>query len=446
MNLYFLFILLFFMNCGEFSSDTARDLPGETYPSFTEDGAWCWFSDPRAVYFEGRFKRTYCGWIDSGGNVMIGFFDHETRIIETDTIHAALEVDDHDNPSLFFESDGTIQVYYTRHSANDGIFFTQSLNPENIHDWSETRILALNDTISGSGFSKTYTYTNIIQLKEESGRLFLFWRGLDFKPNVSISDDKGKSWSTGKILILPERTYKNRRPYMKVASDAEHTIHIAFTDGHPRDELTNSIYYVAYKKGQFMKANDEMISIWSDLPLDPNACDKVYDASITGEKAWIWDIAQDNNGSPVLVYARFLDDLNHFYYYATYENGTWNNHKLVNSGRWFPHTLEGEAEREPNYSGGIVLDHQDPSRVILARNKKGIFEIEQWKTDNNGKDWEITPVTENSANDNVRPFVVRQYPGAETPVVLWMNLREYVHYTNYNASIKCNLIHPIKYD
>lgn len=436
--LYYLFILLLIQSCGDMDSRVTQGLQGESYPSFTEDGAWCWFSDPRAVYYEGKYRRTYSGWIDSEGNVMIGFYDHETNIIETDTIHRGLEVDDHDNPSLLFEEDGTIQVYYTRHARDEGIYFNRSLDPESIHVWSGTRLLVLNDSISGPEFSKTYTYTNVVRLNKESGRLFIFWRGLDFKPNVSISDDNALSWSTGKILILPERIYKNRRPYVKVASDGDSTIHIAFTDGHPHNEPTNSIYYVAYRNGQFQKANGEMIIPYEELPLDPVSCDIVYDATETGEKAWLWDIAKDKDGSPVLVYVRFRDDLNHFYYYATYENGAWQNHEMVNSGKWFPRTPEGETEREPNYSGGIVLDHQDPSRVFLSQEVSGVFEIEKWETDNKGKDWKIKPVTENSVNDNVRPFVVRAYPETSSPLVLWMNLREYIHYTKYDASIKYN--------
>ena len=444
MKPYYLFALLLIQSCNKIGTDNKHGAPGESYPSFSNDGAWCWFSDPRAVYFEGKFKRTYGGWIDSHGNVMVGFYDHESHVMENDTIHKDLEIDDHDAPSLLLERNGTIQVYYTRHAKNEGIYFTHSLEPENIHVWSDTKLLALNDTLSGLGFSKTYTYTNIVRLKKESGRLFLFWRGLDFKPNVSFSDDNGQSWSIGKILILPERSYKDRRPYMKVTSDGERCIHIAFTDGHPRNEATNSIYYLAYRNDQFQKASGELISLWDELPLDPTVCDIVYDATITGEKAWIWDIAQDKNGSPVLVYVRFKDDMNHIYYYAVYENGSWQNHELVNSGKWFPHTPEGETEREPNYSGGVVLDHQDPSRVFLSRNKEGVFEIEKWETNNNGKDWLVTPVTENSANDNVRPFVVRHYPDSESPLVLWMNLKEYTHYTNYNSSIKYYLDHPKK--
>jgi len=227
---------------------------------------------------------------------------------------------------------------------------------------------------------------------------------------------------------------------MKMSSDGKHIIHIAFTDGHPLNESTNSIYYTAYKNGQFLKANGEKIHLWNELPFDPGSCDVVYDASESGQRAWIWDIAQDQKGSPVLVYARFRDEMNHIYYYATFENGTWINRELVNSGGWFPHTPEGETETETYYSGGIVLDHQDPSRVFLSREINGVFEIEEWNTNNDGLDWEIRPVTENSVNDNIRPFVVRNYPDSKEHVVLWMNLNKYIHWTNYDASIKYALI------
>ena len=36
----------------------------ESYQSLTLNGAWCWFSDPRAVYYEGLHNRTYAGWVD----------------------------------------------------------------------------------------------------------------------------------------------------------------------------------------------------------------------------------------------------------------------------------------------------------------------------------------------------------------------------------------------
>ena len=75
----------------------------ESYKSFTFNGSWCWFSDPRAVYFEGKHKRTYSGWVDNYGNITVGFYDHETQEIKTHIVKENLEVDDHDNLSILFD-------------------------------------------------------------------------------------------------------------------------------------------------------------------------------------------------------------------------------------------------------------------------------------------------------------------------------------------------------
>jgi hypothetical protein len=47
----------------------------EAYKSIAFVGTWCWFSDPRAVYYEGNFKRTYNGWIDSFGDILISSYN-----------------------------------------------------------------------------------------------------------------------------------------------------------------------------------------------------------------------------------------------------------------------------------------------------------------------------------------------------------------------------------
>ena len=50
----------------------------EDFTTVTEDGAWCWFSDPRAVYYKGTYERTYTGFVTSGGDIMVAFKDHKT--------------------------------------------------------------------------------------------------------------------------------------------------------------------------------------------------------------------------------------------------------------------------------------------------------------------------------------------------------------------------------
>jgi len=378
------------------------------------------------------------GWIDHTGNVMVGSYDHDRKTIETTVLHKRLEVDDHDNPGLFLDKEGKLWVTYSKHSG-DCIYLVKGKNPEDITTWEPTRILSLNDTISNPGASNTYTYTNLCQLADEQNTSYLFWRGADYKPNFSKSTDNGETWSPGKIFILPERLYKDRRPYVKIASNNKNVIHFAFTDGHPNAEPANSIYYAKYRSGYLYKANEKKIKAWSALPVEPRETDVVYDATTTKEKAWIWDVAEDRKGNPVIVYSRFPNDSTHLYYYALWDQGKWVNHQLLNSGRWFPQTPAGTLETERNYSGGIVLDHQDPSTVYLSRTKNNKFEIEKWTTPDRGRNWKVTEITTNSRFDNVRPFVIRNHPVNGSPTLLWMNVKKYIHYTDYETAVKMDI-------
>ena len=412
---------------------------GEAYSSFTGNGAWCWFSDPRAIYYKGRHSRTYAGWIDSSGSIVVGYYDHDLKRTQTKVLHANFEKDDHDNPSLFIDRHGYLVAFYSKHATSEPIYMWKTKKAEDISEWQIESSLKLNDSVTYPGLSNTYTYTNICQLSNENDKLFLFWRGVDFKPNFSVSQDNGKTWRPGKILILPNRIYKNRRPYLKIASNNKDVIHFAFTDGHPNVEPTNSIYYARYRQNTLYKASGEKITSWSSLPIQPKLADIVYDATKTNERAWIWDVAENKQGEPVIVYSRFPNDSNHVYYYSIWSNNKWNNYRLVNSGPWFPRTVKGEKELEPNYSGGIVLDHGDPSIVYLSRLKNKKFEIEKWTTPDKGKDWRVEEITNDSENDNVRPFVIRNYSASDSLKLLWMNAEKYIHYTDYKSSIKMNI-------
>jgi hypothetical protein len=77
--------------------------------------------------------------------------------------------------------------------------------------------------------------------------------------------------------------------------------------------------------------------------------------------------------------------------------------------------------------------------VYLSRLKNTKFEIEKWTTANKGKDWVIEEITTNSENNNVRPFVIRNYSTQDSLKLLWMNVKKYIHYTDYQTSIKMNI-------
>src|SRR5436190_18212972 len=97
----YVYFALPFNVCGQLKN---KSIPkGEAYLSFTGNGAWCWFSDPRAIYFKGQHSRTYAGWVDSSGSITVGFYDHDLKRTETQVLHKNLEKDDHTNPSLFID-------------------------------------------------------------------------------------------------------------------------------------------------------------------------------------------------------------------------------------------------------------------------------------------------------------------------------------------------------
>lgn len=451
MNKLFLLASCLIFSTISFSQETPKSslnkesaLHSESYESLTFDGAWCWFSDPRAIYYEGEHNRTYAGWVDSHGDIIIGYYDHETKLINTAVLEDNFQKDDHNNPALLFNPDGKLMVFFTKHSKPNPILLFTMKNPEDISSWERLE-LSLNDTVEYEGFKSTYTYVNPVLLSEEDNRIYLFWRGIDYKPNYSFSDDMGKSWSEGRIFVLPERIYNLRRPYMKVTSNSKDKIMFAFTDGHPRNELENSIYYMAYKDGNLLNVHDEVIGTLGDSPVEPRQTSVVYDASVTKQKSWIWDIAMDEDDNPIIVYAKFPDDENHIYSYAKWDGENWVTSDLINSGPWFPQTPENKIEYESNYSGGISIDHENTNIVYLSVKKDSVFEIEKWEMDD-GIGWEATAITNGSDKDNVRPFPVRNADEDNSLQLLWIQNTKYIHYANYLSSIKMNVKSPIEED
>ncbi len=134
-------------------------------------------------------------------------------------------------------------------------------------------------------------------------------------------------------------------------------------------------------------------------------------------------------------------DSDHRYYYARWNGTKWIVNQMCAAGRWFPQTPPGTTEREPQYSGGIILNPQDPSEVFLSRPPNGtvggVFEIERWYTGDMGTTWTSEAITSKSAKNNVRPIIPWAVPGQSNPrrSLLWM-YGDYTHYTDFNTGIK----------
>jgi hypothetical protein len=403
----------------------------EAYADFTADGTWCWFSNPRALSRDGK---TYSGWVTEDGSIQAGEVEHATGRVTTVTLHPQYQRDDHDNPAFVFLPNGRLMAFYTKHSGkNQSIHSRTTTKPGVFGDWDSEVTLALrDDSPRNSGIS----YCNPHLLTAENDTLYLFWRGRSFKPTMAKSADLGKTWTPAQVVFSVEGLPKRNRPYAIYASNGKDRIHMIFTDGHPRNETTNSVYYVCYRDGAFFKADGTRICGVDELPIRPAQADLVYDAKKTGVRSWIFDLAFDESDRPVIAYTRLPAETDHRYHYARWDGRQWLDTELCAGGKWFPQTKHDEKETEPHYSGGLVLDPNDTSVVYLSRPVEGVREIECWTTADGGKSWKSEAVTAGSKFDNVRPFVVNDHE-PDGPTVLWMNLHgRYVHFTDYLTAIK----------
>ncbi len=433
--LYLILILMFFVSSA-YSQTRDWNIPpyAEDYAFITNDGAWCWFSDPRAIYVDNKM---FGGFVDKEGSIWAFCYDPATQHRQQYKLSDKFNYDDHANPSIMELSDKRLVIYFSAHggTVNSPIYYAVSKNPADISSWEDLQ--SIDPKMPGD---LGVCYTNAAMLSEEADRTYLFFRGRNFKPTCIYSDDM-KTWSDPVNIVVNDSLYgESGRPYMKVTTNHKNKIFFAFTDAHPRDRATNSIYFMMYKDGKLCKADGSVIS--GKLgPVMPSQTDKVYDATKTFDKAWIWDVAFDEKENPVLVYARFSHARSiHSYWYAKWDGEKWNNIKITDAAQCFmrnDYNNKNYLETEENYSGGVYLDHENPSIVYTSRPINNVFEIEKWTLTGDENLWKSEAVTKDSERDNIRPFVVRNHSGGQ-PDVLWVYNYKYPGFRSYESAIRVN--------
>jgi hypothetical protein len=145
-------------------------------------------------------------------------------------------------------------------------------------------------------------------------------------------------------------------------------------------------------------------------------------------RSWVWDVALGPDGHPVIVYSTFPSPHNHAYWYARFDGRRWVSHFLTYAGGSIsPTTIEYQ------YSGGLTLDHSNPSIIYLSRQLGSSWEIERWVTSDGGTRWRHRVVVRGGAIDNVRPVVPRGSDGGPMSL-LWLR-GDYINYRSYRTEI-----------
>lgn len=428
-------------------------LPGGAV-EIAPDGAWTWFNDERAIFHNGYL---YSGYVRSDGYPGVTRYDPATGSASHMQLGTAAskQTDDHNNPSLTVLPDGRLLAVYSKHGPDWKFFYRRSsvASPASDADWGAEQEKAT---------PARNTYANTYRLSGESDRIYNLHRCINFNPTLTRSSDNGASWDSPVQII--DTGSGGTRPYPRYASNHGERIEMIYTDGHPRD-VDNSIYHLYYKDKAFRKTDGSVIKTIANLPLDHDAGEHgtvVYPYSadpwgpddgpddwIPSGRAWTWDIHYSRDGHPVCAFQVQRDNVtgsgwNHdriYYYYARWTGSVWQRRFIAQAGR-------GLYSNEDDYGGGMSIDPEDPRVVYISSNAADPFdlssidkiplaaneryEIYRGFTDDGGLTFSWTPVTENSAADNLRPIVPENH--GHTRHLLWF-YGSYTSYTNFDTKV-----------
>jgi hypothetical protein len=389
-------------------------------------GAWIWFSDPRALYYAGTHRRLYTGWITKTGDVYAAHYDLDTGQIMRTMLAQALQVDDHAAPALMIRPDGRVMAFYCSHNDTAGHKLAISTEAEDCGSFSSPELI--DGPIAQNGSS----YAHPIYLSGED-KMYVFFRGGNSRDWYITSSDHGATWAAPVTLI----DTGSNRPYHKVCSNGVDTIHIAFNQEHPGGATSTDLYHVYINAGNIYKSDGTPIRALGSGAIAHTDATKVYDHA-TGGRSWVWDVALDGTGKPYITHALFpngdaADWADHRYHYAAWSGSAWTSRQIVTDGPAF----EGSGS-EPQYSGGVSLNHNDVTTVYTSRKIVNQWEIEKHVTSDVGQTWTTTAITTNttsgSAHRNARPVSVRGNPPADCPKVLWFQ-GDYAHFTSFDTQI-----------
>lgn len=432
----------------------AGSLSAQTnFAVLTTDGAWTWYNDTRALFYNGKL---YFGFVRAADSkTTLSVFDLATG--QTTNLWASgfTQLDDHNNPGLLAKSDGRLLAMYSRHISDQYFSYrtSSSTNPVTATGWNSE----INIPNSGAGM----TYANPFQLAGEGGKIYNFCRNQNFNPTIYTSTDGGTNWSAPQLFIQAG-TGGTVRPYVKYSSDNTQRVDFLYTDGHPRD-VANSLYHLYYQGGAFYQTDGTLVKNYAALPILHDAGERgavIYQYSdadqadpnewIPTGRAWCWETAAQSNGAPVCVFTVQRDNVTGptsglddriYYYYARWTGTNWQKRFIAQAGRPL-------YAAEDDYAGGICIDPIEPNVIYISSNAQNPFNLtdttnvalsasqryELWRgvTADGGLTFTWSPITTNSAADNLRPYIPRRNGGERC--VLWFR-GSYASYTSYSCSI-----------
>lgn len=420
-----------------------------------QEGAWCWFADPRATHYQnsdGTINASYIGYIDIHGNVCATQYDWLTGRKTDVLVRSYFQPDDHNNPTFIVLPDERVMIFYTRHTDEAKIWYRISRQPGDITALGEEKYLAT---------ANNTTYPSPFILSDDPNHIYLCWRGISWHPTIArltMPDENDNC----KFDFGPKQIVQSTgaRPYAKYQSNGKDKIYLAYTTGHPDNEMPDWLYFnvIDINKGKGPILRDlagKQLSVIQNGVFNVNKTDSYassYPLTIVDNSAnirnWVWQIALDKDERPVIAYPH-IDNAktSHVYWYARWTGSEWRRTWVQYAGHAF-HQNWNSTER--CYSGGMALDPDNINDLYLSiptkngtYNKDGVYEIWKYTIDDEGKVAASEQITKDSPKNNARPFIL---PGSKKSKLrlAWMQGDYYYWMVNknypkgYPTSILCD--------
>ncbi len=422
------------------------------------NGGWCWYQDPRVIVDSANNSVIFASIASRGGaegeqragNVEVTCFDPASGKASTVAVgrFATDGGDDHDVAALWERPDGRYLVVYTAHNHGQSdrrpqTFYRISTHPHNAAIWQpeQTFDWPTDDPVGNDWIA--VTYSNLHHLSAEGGelgRLYNIARASGQTWRIATSDDAGSTWTYRGILTLPPeggRAYSNGYP--KFCSNGVDRIDFIITEAHPRD-YNNGIYHGYIQGGQTFDASGNVIDphTFSEQAPRPEQFTPVFVPQAQAEGAyhtgWTAELVRDPKGG---LHALFTcrvglksietrapagnvpGDTDHRLFYARLEGDTWRKTELGRMGY-------GLYWCEEDYTGLGAIDPRDPRIVYIStffdpRDGRRLIcrQLFQGVTDDEGKTWAWTSLTDGAMVDNLRPRVAPLNDGRR--LLLWLH-------------------------
>ncbi len=414
--------------------------------TLAEEGGWNWCLDPRAIRDVNEntgSDKTYVSYIDNKGNIKLTQYDNITNTYKQVFVREGFVADDHSNPALFILPDHRVMVIYSQHTEEECFYYRISQKPDDATTFGEEKV------VSTEGYG-TVTYPTPFYMNSTPDSFYLFWRGISWHPTVarfSLPDENGDiTFETEPMMLIDARssaTEENKRPYAKYTSDGESNIYVSYTYAHPDTMETNTLYasYIDVNTMSFHNLKGEKLSDIAEGPFKITNAET--DSAIVVNRTelirnWNWEIELTEDNRPVILYVGISQDKkSHLYYHAEWMGNDWRITYIDDGGKWFHDNTKGA---EKCYSGGLCIDHGNTNIVYASVPVEGIYgtfyEIYKYVL-SDGEVISKTAVTQNSSENNFRPYVVENSKPTDKVYLVWLS-GEYYYWANKKDFLPSN--------